>query len=116
MPPIRPVPSRSSPTITGATHAAASFHYKSATAQSGTVVLGDIVASVPNTASATYKAKEILQLGSIVVNGSTTPSTAVVSANGIHVDAYFGDVTGNGSIDGLDVATAGIVAQGSATG
>ena len=39
-------------------------------------------------------------------------TTAVVSAGGIHVNAYFGDVSGNGTIDGLDVATAATVAQG----
>src|SRR5262249_37078728 len=37
-------------------------------------------------------------------------------ADGVHVNAYFGDVTGNGSIDALDVATANNVAQGLATG
>src|SRR5262249_53012798 len=36
--------------------------------------------------------------------------------NGLHVNAYLGDVTGNGVIDGLDVATASNVAQGSQIG
>jgi hypothetical protein len=39
-----------------------------------------------------------------------------VGAGAIHVNAYFGDVTGNGSIDALDVATANNVAQGLSTG
>jgi hypothetical protein len=94
-------------------HATASFHYQSTKADSGTVVLGDIVATVPNTAAANYKAKELLGLGGISINQGAATG---VAAAGVHVNAYFGDVTGNGSIDGLDVATAGTVAQGSATG
>src|SRR5207302_3248587 len=41
---------------------------------------------------------------------------AALGARGVHVNAYFGDVTGDGTIDGLDVATAAAVAQGAATG
>jgi N-acetylneuraminic acid mutarotase len=67
----------------------------------------------PNIASSSYKAKELLQFSAITVNGSAFPG---VSASGLHVNAYSGDVTGNGTIDGLDVATAATVAQGKATG
>jgi hypothetical protein len=103
-----------SPAIIDATHATASLHFSDIMPQSGTVVLGDIVAVVPNSAAGNYKAKELLQLGNIVINQGA--ATKAVSASGVHVNAYLGDVTGNGSIDGLDVATAFNVAQGKDTG
>jgi hypothetical protein len=101
------------PTIIDATHATANFQYTSTTPQSGTVVLGDIVAAVPDSAASKYKAKELLTLSSITVNGS--PFTGVATS-AVHVNAYFGDVTGNGSIDALDVAFANNVARGASTG
>jgi N-acetylneuraminic acid mutarotase len=91
----------------------ATFKFHNDVPQSGTVVLGDILADVPDSAAAHYKAKEILTLSGITVNSS--PFTGV-TADGVHVNAYFGDVTGNGSIDALDVATANNVAQGLSTG
>jgi RHS repeat-associated protein len=102
-----------SPTVIDATHAIANFSFHDSTAQSGLVVLGDIIANVPNSAAGSYKASELLQLGAITVNGAAF--TGVV-ANGIHVNAYFGDVSGDGTITGLDVAIANTVAQGGATG
>jgi hypothetical protein len=101
------------PTIIDATHATANFQYTSTTPQSGTVVLGDIVASVPDSAASKYKAKDLLTLNSISINGATFSG---VATSAVHVNAYFGDVTGNGSIDALDVAFANSVAQGNATG
>jgi hypothetical protein len=101
------------PTIIDATHATAGFSFHDDKPQSGTVVLGDILANVPNSAASSYKAKELLGLGAITLNGAAFTG---VSAGGVHVNAYFGDVTGNGTIDGLDLATAGNVARGAATG
>jgi hypothetical protein len=95
-----------------ATHATAIFRFHNDTAQSGTVVLGDILASVPDAAASQYKAKELLGLDSITVNGA--PFTGV-AAGGLHVNAYLGDVSGNGSITGLDLAVANTVAQGTPT-
>jgi N-acetylneuraminic acid mutarotase len=102
------------PAITDANHATADFHFSAASPQSGTVVLGDIMALVPDSAAGTYKAKELLGLGAVVVNLGAV--TGVVSADGVHVNAYAGDVTGNGTIDALDIATAATVARGDATG
>jgi N-acetylneuraminic acid mutarotase len=102
------------PTIVDATHAIATFHFSDLTAQSGTVVLGDIQAVVPNSAASVYKAKEILQLGGITINQGAV--TGAVAANGVHVNAYSGDVTGNGTVDVLDLATANNVSQGKAAG
>jgi hypothetical protein len=101
------------PTIIDAAHAAANFQYTSTTPQTGTVVLGDIIASVPNSAASNYKAKELLTLTSITINGT---AFAGVATSAVHVNAYVGDVTGNGSIDALDVATANSLAQGNSTG
>src|SRR5262249_14286468 len=92
-----------------AMHATAIFAFHNNTAQNGTVVLGDILASVPDSAASQYKAKELLHLGSITVNG--VPFTGV-AADGLRMNAYLGDVKGNGSITALDVATANTVAQG----
>jgi hypothetical protein len=104
----------SAPTIVDASHAIATFHFHDNTPQSLTVVLGDIQATVPGSAASDYKDKELLQIGNIVVNQGAI--TGTVNANGVHVNAYFGDVTGNGTIDGLDVATALDVARGKDTG
>jgi hypothetical protein len=71
------------------------------------------LAKVPNSAANEYKAKEILELSQIKVNGSDFTG---VWANGLHVIAYFGDVTADGIISGLDVATAGAVAGGGSLG
>jgi hypothetical protein len=101
------------PTIADGTHASANFTYHSGTAQSGTVILGDILASVPGAAASTYKAKELLSLGSVTVNGAAF--TGLVGS-GVHINAYFGDASGNGTIDGLDVALANNLAQGKSTG
>jgi hypothetical protein len=103
------------PTSVDATHSTVTFTWHNGTAQSGTVVLGDILANVPNSAANQYKGKEILGIvgSSITVNGAAFTG---VWANGLHVNAYFGDVTGDGKITGLDVATASTVAGGSAAG
>jgi hypothetical protein len=101
------------PTIIDASHATANFQYTSTAPQNGTVVLGGIVASVPDSAASKYKAKELLTLSSISINGATFSG---VATSAVHVNAYFGDLTGNGSIDALDVAFANNVARGASTG
>jgi N-acetylneuraminic acid mutarotase len=101
------------PVSADATHSTVTFTWHNGTAQSGTVVLGDILANVPDLAANEYKGKEILGLSGIKVNGSDFTG---VWANGLHVNTYFGDVTGDGKISGLDVATAGAVAGGGSEG
>jgi hypothetical protein len=101
------------PVIIDSTHATASFSFHNGTAQNGTVVLGDITANVPDTAASLYKSKELLALSSVTANGA---AFAGLTSDAIHVNAYAGDVTGNGTIDGLDVATANSVSEGKATG
>jgi N-acetylneuraminic acid mutarotase len=92
----------------------ATFTYHNDTPLSGTVVLGDILASVPDSAATIYKSKELLTLSGISVTGGAT----VQAANGIHVDAYLGDVhvTAAPAIDASDALDALKVASGAATG
>jgi hypothetical protein len=101
------------PVSIDATHSTVTFTWHNAAAQSGTVLLGDLLANVPDSAASEYKGKEILALSDIKVNGSDFTG---VWANGLHVNTYFGDVTGDGKISGLDVATAGAVASGNSLG
>ena len=61
-----------------------------------------------------YQVKEQLQLGNIVINGNA--NTGAVAANGVHVNAYFGDANGDRIVDGLDKLVADNVAQGRAAG
>jgi hypothetical protein len=98
----------------GGASGTATFSFHNASAPSGMVVLGDILAAVPNAAVNLYKAEELLQLGNIVISHGAI--TGAVSANGVHVNAYAGDASGNGTIDALDVALANNVAQGKDTG
>ena len=96
------------------THSTVGFTYHNVSAHSGTVVLGDILATVPNSAAAIYKTKELLTLRDITVTGGAV----VQAANGIHVDAYLGDVhvTALPAIDASDALDAQKVASGAATG
>ncbi len=61
-----------------------------------------------------YQQKELLQLANIVINKGAI--TGAVASGGVHVNAYFGDVNGDGVIDGLDKIAANTVAQGKGTG
>ena len=100
----------------------ATFHYTDPNPISATsiapLVLGDITAVVPSSPGAAalsmYQVKELLQLGNIAINGNA--NSGAVSANGIHVNAYLGDVNGDKVINGLDTLTANMVAQGQAAG
>jgi hypothetical protein len=78
------------------------------------LVLGDIQATVLNSAASNYGAKELLQLGAIQVNLGAI--TGTVNSNGVHINAYLGDVTGNGTVDGLDTLAVNQVAIGAASG
>ncbi len=96
----------------------ATFHYHNTNALSATattpLVLGDILAVVPNSAANNYKAVEMLALGNIVINnGGIAGATGAVAT---HINAYFGDVNGDGTIDGRDILTANQVATGIARG
>ncbi len=95
----------------------ATFQYNDASAASLTpsnpLVLGDLIAVVPNTAANLYETRELLQLSNVIING--TQGNAV-SAGGLHVNAYLGDVNGDGKVNGLDKLEVNQVAIGAATG
>ncbi len=100
----------------------ATFHYADTNPQAATasapLVLGDLVAMVPAGTGAAalglYQTKELLQLGNVVIDQGAV--AGAVSANGVHVNAYLGDVNGDKVIDGLDKLNADNVAQGRGTG
>jgi len=59
------------------------FH--SITPLSGKLTLGQLVAQVPDSAAASYKAKEVLHLSDIVINGSIKTA---VNDDGLYVEKY----------------------------
>ncbi|HYV39671.1 MAG TPA: cohesin domain-containing protein, partial [Gemmataceae bacterium] len=89
------------------TNGVANFSFHSNTALNGNVTLGQIVAQVPDSAATSYKAKELLHLSNIILNGSTTTA---INDDGVHVSAYPGDVSGDGSLSPLDAALTSRVA------
>ena len=87
--------------LASATGGVASFIFHSSTALTGNLTLGQIVAQVPNGAANDYKAKELLHFSSIVVNSG---AITAVGKDGIHVNAYLGDVAGIGTPSPLDAS------------
>jgi hypothetical protein len=86
--------------LVSASGGVASFLFHSATPLSGSVTLGQIMAQVPNSAASDYKAKQLLHLTNIVVNGSST----ALGKDGIQVVAYLGDASGDGTVSGIDAS------------
>jgi hypothetical protein len=80
-----------------ATHSQVTFTWHNSMGLSGVIVLGDILATVPNSAAS-------LTLNDAVFTGVTAPA--------VHINAYFGDLSGDGQLTGLDLAMAGNVAAG----
>ncbi len=66
---------------------------------SGTTRFVDLQVSVP--ATAPYQSKQVLDISNIVLNGGTIPGA---DDDGVHVVAYFGDVTANGNYSGTDAS------------
>lgn len=66
----------------------------------GTTRFIDLQANVPS--AAPFLQKHVLDLTSVVLNGGSIPA---IDDDGLHVAAYFGDVTANGSYSGLDAST-----------
>jgi hypothetical protein len=93
-------------TLLSASGGVASFVFHAGTAQSGDITLGQIIAVVPPGAASNYRAKELLHLSNIVVNAG---SIGAVGNDGVHVNAYLGDTSGDGSVSGLDASQIGRV-------
>jgi uncharacterized delta-60 repeat protein len=85
------------------------FIWHNSAGLSGNIVLGDILANVPSSAANQYHAKELLTLDGITVNGAAFTG---VTSPAVHVNAYFGDLSGDGQLTGLDLAMAGNMATG----
>ncbi len=79
-----------------ATHAVASFTFHDATPQTGTVILGDILAIVPSTA---FAISTITETGNTVTVTTTNTNTFVpgqtIAINGVSNSAYNSNVNGN---------------------
>ena len=85
---------------TTTTAGVATVTFSSPTALSaGALTFVNLQANVPVTA--TYAAKEILDLQNIVINGGAVPA---LDEAGIHIAAFFGDTNGNQRNDAADVS------------
>ncbi len=109
-------------TLVSNTGGVATFHYTDVNSLSATpsspLVLGDIEAVVPSDVPAAAlgctRSRNNFSLAASSLTRAASP--AAIAANGVHVNAYFGDVNGDKVINGLDKLTANSVATGAATG
>ena len=74
------------------------------------MILGDLVAYVPNSAASRYGATDLLKLSSIVINSGGVAGG--VTSNGIHLNAYLDDVNSDGTINSTDYTLTNNVATG----
>ena len=70
----------------------------------------DLQANVPT--SATYRAKQVLDIANIALSNNTP----AIDDDAVHVNAYFGDATGNGTYSGQDASFAAQLAVGLGNG
>ncbi|QDU29983.1 Cohesin domain protein [Anatilimnocola aggregata] len=73
----------------------------------GTTHFLDLQTMVP--ATAPYLQKQVLDIANISLNGGSIPG---LDDDGVHVAAYFGDVTGNGTLSAQDAARVARMAVG----
>lgn len=90
----------------------ASIHFQSPTPlPAGTTRFVELHASIP--ADAPYRAKQVLDLDYIILNGGEIPA---LDDDAVHVVAYFGDVTANGTYSAFDASIIAQLAIGAITG
>ena len=77
----------------------------------GTSRFIDLQATVPN--GSDYRAKQVLDLRNIVLNGGAIPAA---DDDAVHVNTYFGDTTGNGTYSGQDASNVARLATAASTG
>lgn len=86
----------------------ATIQFTSPTALSvGAVNFVNLLATVP--ANAPYRNKQVLDVANVVLNGGSIPA---IDDDGVHVVAYFGDVTANGTYSAQDAAQVARLAVG----
>ncbi len=90
------------------------FSSPTALTQTGVVVLGGLVATVPNSAASLYKSKALLHWSGVTLNGG---AIAAQGDDSVEVVAYFGDASGaaNGSLSAGDASDISAVATGLGT-
>ena len=92
--------------------AVATIVFHSATAlAAGAVRLGGLTATVPN--NAPYKSKELLHFSSVSLNGG---AITAIADDGVHVVAYLGDVSGDGTYTSADSVLISRVASSADSG
>jgi hypothetical protein len=80
----------------------AQVHYHGANLSGTQIVIGVLTATVPGGTLANptlYKAKDLLDLSGVTINGS---ASNVATADGLHLVAYVGDADGNGLYSSKD--------------
>ncbi len=106
------LPAGATVSINTGTAGVAVIQFNSPTALvAGTTRFVDLTANVPTTA--TYRTKHVLDFTNIVLNAGLIPA---VDDDALHIAAYFGDTTGNGSYSSTDAAKISRVAVGFDTG
>jgi hypothetical protein len=73
----------------------------------GTTRLVDLQANVPSTVP--YRSKHVLDVANVVLNGGAIPA---LDDDSVHVVAYFGDVTANGTYSAQDASAVARLAVG----
>ena len=75
----------------------------------GPIVLGSLSATVPGTAVDAYAAKDLLNISVNSISGTDLsghaliPGVTAIGSQAVHVVAYLGDATGDGTLDSSDV-------------
>lgn len=93
----------------------ATVHF-AAPLSAGAAIAADVHAAVPTTATNRYGATELLDLANVRLTGPGGISVAVGDVDAVHVNAYFGDLGGNGRYDSYDVQQASRLALDLDTG
>lgn len=83
------------------------FTFTSPALPAGVSEFARLTATVPDMAASRYLAKQVLDLFNVTVNGA-----AAGDDDGVHINAYFSDATGNGTLTSADAARIQRVALG----
>lgn len=107
------LPPGSSVTVNTSTPGAAVINFTDPTPQAGITDFVRLTAIVPDSAGVLYTQKHLLDLTNIAINGG---AIAALDDDGLHVNAYFGDTTGNAGYSATDATRTSRVIVGLDTG